>query len=66
MTARGVQLPLAVDAELPVDPVELAKLPILERAELYGELGLDPQQRECAEAAVRRVLRRSYPRRPAR
>ena len=60
----GVQLRLA--AELPLDPVELARLPILARAALYSELQLAPEQRECAEAAVRRVLRAEYLRGPAR
>jgi hypothetical protein len=54
----GVQLRHA--AELPFDPVDLSRLSILERAELYAALDLHPIQREAAEAAVRAVLRGEY------
>jgi hypothetical protein len=50
---------LAVDG-LPLDPRELAQLPILERAGLYGELDLDVWQREAAEEAARRVVAGNY------
>ena len=53
----GVQLTLG---GLPLDPVELAKLPILDRAKLYTELGLDHFQREAAEQATRLVVARRY------
>jgi hypothetical protein len=45
---------------LPVDPEQLAELLSFERAALYRELGLDWDQREAAEAAVRLVLARRY------
>ena len=64
MSGGDVQLRLA--AELPVDPLELTALSILDRAALYAELELSAEQREVAEEAVRRVLRREYLRRPAR
>lgn len=54
----GMQLRLA--AELPCDPRELAQVPILERARLYEQLHLDPEQREVIEAAVRLVKRAEY------
>ena len=60
----GVQLPLSVVAEFPPDPVELARLPILERAATYRALDLDPIEAEAAEAAVRLVRRGEYPREP--
>ena len=49
----GVQIRLA---GLPLDPVELAKVPIFERAKLYAELDLDPIQRQVAEEAVRLII----------
>jgi hypothetical protein len=45
---------------LPLDPHELAKLPILERAKLYAELQLAPEQREAAEQATRLVVAKRY------
>jgi hypothetical protein len=45
---------------LPLDPRELARLSILERAALYTQLDLDAQQREAAEEAVRRLRRGDY------
>lgn len=45
---------------LPLDPVELAKLGILDRTKLYADLGLHPIEREAAEAAVRQVLAGRY------
>ena len=53
----SVQLPFP---GLPFDPVELAKLPILDRAKLYADLGLHPIQREAAEAACRAVVAGRY------
>lgn len=45
---------LRIAAELPVDPVELAKLPAFERAKLYDQLEpLDFAQRQACEDAVR-------------
>ena len=54
----GVQLSLG---GLPLDPVELAKLPILERIALFEELGLSREQREAAEQACRLVIAQRYP-----
>jgi hypothetical protein len=59
----GVQLRIG---GLPLDPRELARLPIRERARIYAELGLDPEQREVIEEAARLVRRREYRRGPAR
>jgi hypothetical protein len=56
-TTGGVQLPLN---GLPLNPHELAKLPILARGKLYAELALHPTEREAAEEAVRAVQRRMY------
>jgi hypothetical protein len=53
----GVQLRIA---ESPLDPRELAALPIFERAVLDTELGLHPIQREAAEAAVRMIMAGPY------
>ena len=53
----GVQIRLA---GLPLDPVELAKVPIFERAKLYAELDLDPIQRQVAEEAVRLIIAGEY------
>jgi hypothetical protein len=57
VNAPAVQLPLD---GLPFDPVELSALGIVDRAQLYGECGLDAQQREVAEEAVRRLRRGEY------
>ncbi len=56
----SVQLPLG---ELPLDPRQVAELPILERAKLYADLDLAPEQREAAEEAVRLIVARRYGRR---
>jgi hypothetical protein len=56
----GVQLPLEVGGSLPLDPVELAAVPILDRRRLYDDLGLDLLQRQAAEAAVRLVVAKQY------
>lgn len=52
-----VQLPLD---GLPFDPVELAKLLLLKRVELYERLQLAPEQREAAEQATRLVIAKRY------
>ncbi len=57
---RPTQLSL-LEAE-GLDPRALAELPILGRAALYDELDLDGFQREAAEAAIRLIQRRVYPR----
>jgi hypothetical protein len=54
----GVQLRIA--AELPIDPVAAAEIPILERRRLYDELGLDVLQRQAVEEAVRLVVAKKY------
>jgi hypothetical protein len=46
--------------ELPFNPVELAALPILDRAKAYSDLGLDASQREAAGEAVRLIRRGLY------
>ena len=56
----GVQLTFG---GLPLDPVELATVPILERTDLYRKLDLDPAQREAIEAAVRLVVAKRYAKR---
>ena len=53
----GVQIPLD---GLPLDPHELAQVPILERAKLYAELDLNPIQRQVAEEAVRLIIAGEY------
>jgi hypothetical protein len=60
--SAGVQLRL----ELPLDPRQLAELLAHERGRLYAELELDDAQRQAAEAAVRRIIAGTYPKRPAR
>ncbi len=55
---KAVQLSLTPDRGL--DPAELAQLPILERAQLYTDLGLDAWQREAAEQATRAVIAETY------
>ncbi len=53
----AVQLAFEVEG---LDPYELAALSLFERIALYEDLELCPLQRECAEAAVRRVRARTY------
>ena len=60
MSGGGVQLRLG---QLPLDPRELASLPLAERAAIYSALDLHPIQRTVAEEAVRRILRGEYLRR---
>jgi hypothetical protein len=50
---------------LPFDPRDLAAVPILERAKLYADLGLDRFQRQAAEEACRRIIADTYGRRGA-
>ena len=57
MKPAPIQLPLR---GLPIDPGEMARLPIFDRIEVYGALGLDPEQREAVEEAVRRIKRGEY------
>jgi hypothetical protein len=57
----AVQLPLlAVDAELPFDPHELAVLTTPERGRLYADAGLDDLQIACCEDACRAVVAGRY------
>lgn len=57
----SVQLPLSLgDAQLPLDPAELAQLSAPERGLLYRQLGLCVLQRAAAEEAVRAVLAGQY------
>jgi hypothetical protein len=58
----GVQLTLA---RLPLDPRQLSRIPLSERAQLYRELRIAPEERECAESAVRLIRRGEYLRRGA-
>lgn len=55
-----VQLRLV--AELPIDPESAAKLTTPERGKLYDELGLDFEQRQASEDAVRLVIAKRYAR----
>ena len=61
MTGGGVQL--RVDADLPLDPLELAALSIFERTKLYTALDLHAVQIAAAEDAIRAVQLRKYGRR---
>jgi hypothetical protein len=54
---------LSLDRSLPVDPVALAAIPVLERVPLYNDLGLDSRQREAVEQAARAVQAGTYARR---
>ena len=55
MKASYTQLDLV---ELPLDPVQLARLTTPERGALYRRLGLHPVQIEAAEAATRLAVAR--------
>ena len=57
MKATHTQLDLV---ELPLDPVQLARMTSPERGALYRRLGLHPVQIEAAEAATRLVLARMF------
>jgi hypothetical protein len=45
---------------LPLNPHELARVPLDRRIRLYEEIGLDVWQREAAEQAVRLVIAKRY------
>jgi hypothetical protein len=62
----GIQLPIEVRGELPLDPRQLVELSSPERGVLYGELGLDRLQIAAAEEATRAVLRGEYGKRRRR
>jgi hypothetical protein len=50
--------PEGIEIELPLDPVQLARLIAPERGAVYRRLGLHPVQIEAAEAAARLVIGR--------
>jgi hypothetical protein len=58
--------PVQLEFELPLDPVQLARLTSPERGALYRRLGLDPVQIEAAEAATRLAIARELRRRADR
>jgi hypothetical protein len=45
---------------LPLRPEALAELSEFERAHIFGSIGLDPEQRQCAEAAIEAVQAGRY------
>jgi hypothetical protein len=55
----GVQLPLE---GLPLDPVEVSGLQAPDRGRLYQQIGLDFEQIQAIEDAVRAVLAGQYAR----
>ena len=59
----GAQLRLDAGGALPLDPVQMAEVPILERAKVYDALCLDFPQRQAVEEAVRLVIAKRYGRR---
>jgi hypothetical protein len=61
VSSGDVQLRLG--AELPIDPVAAAEIPILDRRRLYDQLDLDLAQRQAVEEAVRMVVAKRYHRR---